>query len=129
MSIFKKNKNVHMEEWKKKVMELHNNAEFLFYINDAYIRGEYGQIVEGVGAIGSADIKDTFSIYSAQGEYICELHINDAYVSDNEVKVIEAMDKKVSFYPTKTNDRLMAGQLMVILKKNLLEENADGRDN
>jgi len=129
MSIFKKNKNVHMEERKKKVMELHNNAEFLFYINDAYIRGEYGQIVEGVGAIGSADIKDTFSIYSAQGEYICELHINDAYVSDNEVKVIEAMDKKVSFYPTKTNDRLMAGQLMVILKKNLLEENADGRDN
>ena len=129
MSIFKKNKNVYIEEWKKKVLKLHNDAEFLFYINDAYIRGEYGQIVEGVGAIGSADITDTFSIYSAQGEYVCELHIRDAYVGDNEVKVIEAMDKKVSFYPTETDDRLMAGQLMIILEKNLLEENADGRDN
>lgn len=119
MSIFKKKKidekSMAYEKAKERVMELHNNAVFLMYIDDAYIKKPYGQVVEGIVAIGKTEINREFFIYSCEGEYVTSIKIKDAYIKNDQVYVLEAGNENISLYPEEKNDRLIAGQIMVIL--------------
>lgn len=118
MSLFKKKKmnpqKIGYEEGKKRVLRLHETADFLMYIDDAYMREPYGQVVTGVVAIGKSDLSPRFNVYSSEGIYVTSINIHDAYIKDNQVTTLEAGDKKVYFYPDEKNDKLIGGQLLIL---------------
>ncbi len=119
MGIFNKKKldekTIAYSKTKEKVMELHKNATFLMYIDDAYIKQPHGQIIEGIVAIGKAQVDKEFLVYSCEGEYVTAIAIKEAYVKNDIVNMIEGGDKRVSIYLEEENDKLIAGQLMVII--------------
>ncbi len=119
MSIFKRKniseKSIAYEEAKKRVMELHNNAVFLMYINNVYIENASEQIIEGIVAIGKAEVDKEFSIYSCEGKYVTKVTIEEVYKDGDIVKVLEAEDREIKIYLKDIDDKLIAGQIMIIL--------------
>ena len=102
-----------------RVYTLHEQAEFLCYINDAYAeeyKGESFVKLEGLVAKGAGRVGDTFLLYDCEGRKKAEITMTELYLGTNSVEQLEGGDKRVALYPKEQNVKYQAGDILCKLK-------------
>lgn len=102
------------------VYALHEQAEFLCYINDAYKENFQGTEVvklEGLVAKGTGKVEDTYFLYSCYGQKKAEITIEELYFGSNKVERIEGGDKRVALYPKEQDVPYKAGDILCKLQE------------
>lgn len=103
-----------------KVYALHEQADFLCYINDAYLE-EYkgGRFVklEGLVAAGTGSLEDTFWLFDCEGRQKGQVTMDELYLGTDSVKQLTGGDKKVALYPKEQDIPYQAGDILCKLKQ------------
>ncbi|MDD6069495.1 MAG: hypothetical protein PUC12_01595 [Clostridiales bacterium] len=102
-----------------RVYTLHEQAEFLCYINDVYPETYQGKVsvkLEGLVAKGIGNVKDTYLLYSCNGEKKAEITMEELYLGSNKVECLEGGDKRVALYPNEQNVPYKSGDILCKLK-------------
>ena len=102
-----------------RVYALHEQAEFLCYINDAYkeeYQGKYLMKLEGLVAKGVGRVEDTYSLYDCEGRKKAEITMDELYLGMNSVEQLEGGDKRVALYPKEQDIPYKAGDILCKLK-------------
>ena len=116
-----KRKNAERASRKKaydRVYALHENAEFLCYINDAYHEKYNGSVsikLEGTVAKGIGHFKDTFLLFDCNGRRKAVITMEELYCGSNRVEQLEGGDKLVALYPNEQEVDYLAGDILCIL--------------
>ena len=108
-----------------RVLQLHKQAEFLFYIDDAYLEEYEGnQCVKLEGAIASGEglVKERYSLYDCEGRLKAEVEIDEFYVGAESVEKLVADDKNVVIYPKHQKVVYRAGDILCKQKKVMEEQ-------
>ena len=103
------------EEIYARVYSLHENAEFLCYINDAYpekYNGEISMKLEGIVAKGTGCVEDTFLLFDCDGVQKATVTMEELYNGSNSVKQLEGGDKRVALYPNEQEVDYRAGDIL-----------------
>ena len=121
MLFFKKDKEKSnkKKEAYERVYRLHEEASFLFYIDDVYFEKYNGKDcvkLEGTMAKGSGTVEDTFYLYSCQGRKKATITIDEFYIENNKVEQLEAGDKRIAVYPKEQDINYKAGDMLCKLK-------------
>lgn len=98
-----------------RVYALHEQADFLCYINDAYkeeYQGEYLMKLEGLVAKGIGRVEDTFCLYDCEGRKKAEITMDELYLGMNSVEQLEGGDKRVALYPKEQDVPYMVGDIL-----------------
>lgn len=98
-----------------RVYALHEQADFLCYINDAYMEPYGGKDcikLEGLVAKGTGKVTDTFRLYSCRGNFKAEITMVELYNGANPVEQIEGGDKRVALYPREQQVAYKAGDIL-----------------
>jgi hypothetical protein len=101
-----------------RVYRLHEQAEFLCYIDDAYKENYKGTDyvkLEGVVAKGKGSVEDEFFLFDCNGREKGHTAMEELYVGNNSVAQLEGGDKKVALYPKEQNLNYRAGDLLCIV--------------
>ena len=101
------------------VYTLLEQAEFLCYINDVYPETYQGKVsvkLEGLVAKGIGNVKDTYLLYSCNGEKKAEITMEELYLGSNKVECLEGGDKRVALYPNEQNVHYKSGDILCKLK-------------
>lgn len=118
----KKNK-IKKEQRKKvydRVYSLHEKAEFLFYINDAYVEEYDGKVsvkLEGIVAKGMGCLEDTFLLFDCKGRQKAAITMEEMYCGSDCVKQLEGGDKRVALYPKEQDILYRAGDMLCKLEE------------
>lgn len=107
-----------------RVYKLHQNAQFLCYVNEAYTEEYNGDTViklEGCMASGEGTVHEKYGLYDCKGRLKAELDIDEFYVGTDSVTKLVADDKKVAIYPKQQNVNCKAGDLLCKLKEKLVD--------
>lgn len=115
-------KSIHKKEEKEKrqkiydsVYALHEQADFLCYINDAYkeeYQGEYLMKLEGLVAKGIGRVGDIFCLYDCEGRKKADITMDELYLGMNSVEQLEGGDKRVALYPKEQDVPYKAGDIL-----------------
>jgi hypothetical protein len=100
-----------------RVYRLHEQADFLCYIDEAYKENYKGTDyvkLEGVVAKGKGSVEDIFFLFDCNGREKGHTAMEELYVGNNLVKQLEGGDKKVALYPKEQNLNYRAGDLLCI---------------
>lgn len=103
------------EEAYSSVYFLHENAEFLCYINDAYTETYNGRVsikLEGIVAKGTGCLEDTFLLFDCNGRQKAAITMEDLYCGSNRVNQLEGGDKRVALYPNEQEVDYRAGDIL-----------------
>lgn len=103
-----------------RVYALHEQAEFLCYINDAYVESYQGTEavkLEGLVAKGKGSVEDTYFLYSCNGQKKAEITMEELYLGGNQVECLEGGDKRAALYPREQEVSYKAGDIVCILKE------------
>ena len=108
-----------MEEHRKKaydrVYELHQKAEFLFYVNDAYLEQYEGRDcvkLEGEVAKGKGRRTDTYVLYDCEGRKKAGITMEEMYYGIDSVEEIEGDDRRIALYPKEQDVKYRAGDMI-----------------
>lgn len=103
-----------------RVYALHEQADFLCYINDAYPE-EYNGVVsmklEGVVAKGKGKCSDTFQLFDCGGRKKADITMDELYLGNDSVEQLEGGDKRVALYPKQQEISYRAGDILCKLKE------------
>lgn len=108
-----------------RVYALHEQADFLCYINDAYkeeYQGEHLMKLEGLVAKGIGKVGDTFFLYDCEGRKKAEITMDELYLGMNSVEQLEGGDKRAALYPKEQDVPYMAGDILCKLKTDIKPE-------
>lgn len=124
MGFFKKKEiNQKQQDNYNRVYQLHQDAFFLYYIDDAYLEpydgGKFMKL-EGVVAKGTAKPTDTLILYNCNGRKKASITAEEFYVGQSKVELLEGGDKKVAIYPKEQDVDYIAGDMLCIMKENTL---------
>ncbi len=109
-----------IEKAKKKeaydrVLSLHQNAQFLCYIDDAYTE-EYNGVpvmkLEGFVTLGKGTIHEKYGLYDCKGRLKTDLEIEEFYIGGDSVEELVAEDRKIAIYPKQQHENYQAGDLL-----------------
>jgi len=121
MSLFSKKKDKDKkQEMYDRVMALHEEADFLCYINEAYkelYQEENCAKLEGCVAMGVGHVQDEYELYSCSGRKKANVTMLELYVGNNKVEQLEGGDKVVALYPKEQELDYKAGDILIIRKK------------
>lgn len=109
-----------------KVYSLHENAEFLCYINDAYPEKYNGKVsikLEGVVAKGTGCLEDTFLLFDCNGRQKAVITMEELYCGSNSVSQLEGGDKRVALYPNEQEVDYRAGDMLCKLSTETSSKN------
>ncbi len=104
----------------ERVYRLHEQADFLCYINDAYMeeyKGESFVKLEGLVAVGTGSLEDTFWLFDCEGRQKGKITMEEFYLGTNSVKQLTGGDKKVALYPKEQDISYQAGDILCKLKQ------------
>ncbi|MCM1498826.1 MAG: hypothetical protein NC124_10220 [Clostridium sp.] len=134
---FNRTKNVKKQqdrERRKKIYDrvyaLHQQADFLCYINDAYPEKYNGGIyikLEGVVAKGTGGLDDTYRLFDCNGRQKAEITMEELYLENNSVKELQGGDKRVALYPREQEVNYQAGD--ILCKLIAIQEDEHATDN
>lgn len=102
-----------------RVYALHEQAEFLCYINDVYpetYQGKTSVKLEGLVVKGVGNVEDTYLLYSCNGEKKAEITMEELYLGSNKVECLEGGDKRVALYPNEQDVSYKPGDVLCKLK-------------
>ena len=103
-----------------RVYALHEQAEFLCYINDVYKEkyqgGEFLKL-EGLVAKGIGRTEDVYQLFSCNGVKKTDVHMEELYEGNNKVEQLEGGDKRVALYPKEQEVSYKAGDILCKLEK------------
>ncbi|MBO5088872.1 MAG: hypothetical protein J6C01_09365 [Lachnospiraceae bacterium] len=102
-----------------RVYQLHQNAQFLCYINEAYTEEYDGDAViklEGSMTLGEGTAHEKYGLYDCKGRWKAELDIDEFYIGGDSVEKLEAADKRVAIYPKQQDVNYSAGDLLCKLR-------------
>ncbi len=105
----------HRKKAYERVYSLHEKAEFLCYINDAYMEkfdGTESVKLEGMVAKGIGKLEDVYLLYDCEGNKKAEVTMEELYLGNNPVKQLEGGDKRVALYPKEQNIVYQAGDIL-----------------
>lgn len=108
------------QEQYDRVYALHEQAEFLCYINDVYMESYQGTEtvkLEGLVAKGKGYVEDTYFLYSCNGQKKAEITMEELYFGNNKVECLEGGDKRVALYPKEQDVQYKAGDILCKLKE------------
>lgn len=115
----KQRKRCMKQERKKKVYErvyaLHEQADFLCYINEAYMEEYEGKSfvkLEGLVAAGTGGLEDIFLLFDCEGRQKGQITMEELYLGNNSVKQLEGGDKRVALYPKEQDIPYQAGDIL-----------------
>ena len=98
-----------------RVYELHQQADFLCYINDAYPEkyngGTYIKL-EGIVARGTGKLEDTYLLFDCNGRQKAEITMEELYLENNSVKQLQGGDKRAALYPREQEVNYQAGDIL-----------------
>lgn len=117
--MFKKKKKVVQNENYQRVYQLHEQAEFLCYINESYLEAYQGQEyrkLEGVVAKGTGMVTDCYGLYDCNGRKKADVTMEEFYVGQNSVEQLVGGDKRVALYPREQDVEYVAGDILCKLK-------------
>lgn len=103
-----------------RVYALHEQAEFLCYINDVYKEKYQGRDfvkLEGLVAKGIGKTEDTYLLFSCYGVKKADVHMEELYNGNSKVKQLEGGDKRVALYPKEQDVFYKAGDILCKLDK------------
>lgn len=98
-----------------RVYQLHLDAEFLCYIEDAYIEREperSSMKLEGIVVKGIGKKEDLFGLYNCNGIQKAVVRMEEFYSGKDKVDVLYAEDKKVALYPIEQDVPYKAGDFL-----------------
>ena len=121
-----KNKNIMLKRIKKdkrkenydRVYQLHEQAEFLCYINEAYLEEYKGKNyikLEGLVAKGTGRVTDIFELFDCNGRKKSEITMEELYLGQNPVEQLTGGDKRVALYPKEQDVAYKAGDILCIM--------------
>lgn len=105
----------HRKKAYDRVYSLHEKAEFLCYINDAYkekFDGKESVKLEGMVAKGIGKLEDTYLLYDCEGNEKAEVTMEELYLGNDSVKQLEGGDKKIALYPREQGIAYKAGDIL-----------------
>lgn len=116
MAFFRKKQiNQKRQENYDRVYQLHQDAEFLFYVEEAYKEDFEGQKyikLEGVVAKGTADLEDSFVLFNCNGLQKGVITLEEMYIGKDRVNGLYAGDKRVALYPLQQDLPYKAGDFV-----------------
>lgn len=115
----KKKRKEYQKKIYQRVYELHQEAEFLCYINDAYLETDQNEKymkLEGIVATGIGRIEDTFLLYDCDGNQKGIVKMLEFYLGNQSVSQLEGGDQKVALYPEEQGLPYKAGDILCKLK-------------
>lgn len=98
-----------------RVYALHQQADFLCYINDAYPEAYNGSTaikLEGIVAKGTGLVEDTYLLFDCNGRQKAEITMEELYLESNSVKQLQGGDKRVALYPKEQEVNYQAGDML-----------------
>ncbi|MDE6626231.1 MAG: hypothetical protein K2K56_07665 [Lachnospiraceae bacterium] len=98
-----------------RVYELHQQADFLCYINDAYPEKYNGSTyikLEGIVAKGTGKLEDTYLLFDCNGRQKAEITMEELYLENNSVKQLQGGDKRAALYPREQEVNYQAGDIL-----------------
>lgn len=98
-----------------KVYALHEQADFLCYINDAYLekyKGKEFMKLEGIVAKGTGCLDDTFLLFDCEGRQKAVITMEELFCGQESVKQLEGGDKRVALYPKEQEIPYRAGDIL-----------------
>lgn len=116
----KKTEQLKRQESYDRVYDLHEQAEFLCYINDVYMESYQGTEavkLEGLVAKGTGNVEDTYFLYSCNGRKKAEITMEELYLGSNKVECLVGGDKRVALYPKEQDVQYKAGDILCKLKE------------
>lgn len=123
--MFKRRKQKKSNPDYDRVYQLHKQAEFLCYIDDAYMEKyqgkEYVKLL-GIVAIGRGLISDTYQLYNCKGQKKADITMEELYVGQNRVEEIQGGDKPVALYPKQQEISYIAGDILCKFSDENMEE-------
>ncbi len=115
--MFGRKKNAAGQQAYQRVFELHQRAQFLCYINEAYLEpnGEAMCMkLEGIVARGTGTLGDRYQLYDCRGRKKAEITMEELYLGRDSVPSLQGGDKRVALYPKEQEVPYMAGDLLCI---------------
>lgn len=98
-----------------RVYQLHEDAQFLCYIDEVYeepFKGASYIKLEGVVAKGQGDITQSFELYSCNGRKKADVTMEEFYLGSDPVTCLYAGDKRIALYPKEQDVSYKAGDLL-----------------
>ncbi len=116
----KHNERKQLEKEKRKqtyerVLQLHENATFLFYVDDVIYesyQGEQCVKLVGTAAIGSATLEDMYVLYNYAGIKKADIQVEEFYEGADAVNTLIAQEKTVAIYPKQREISYKAGDIL-----------------
>lgn len=108
-----------------RVYKLHEEAEFLCYIDDAYTEEFEGKMcikLMGSMASGEGTVHEQYSLYSCEGRLKAEIDIDEFYVGADSVDKLESSDETVAIYPKQQDVKYMVGDMLCKLKRASMQD-------
>lgn len=103
-----------------RVYDLHKQAVFLLYINEAYMeeyQGRNSVKLEGMVAKGIGKAGDSFMLYDCKGRFKAEVTMEEMYCGLDLVEQLEGGDKRIALYPVEQNVTYLAGDILCKLEE------------
>lgn len=110
-----KKEKEHRKKAYERVYFLHEKAEFLCYINDAYMEkfdGAESVKLEGIVAKGIGKLEDVYLLYDCEGNKKAEVTMEELYLGNNLVEQLEGGDKRAALYPKEQDITYQAGDIL-----------------
>jgi len=103
-----------------RVYQLHQQAQFLCYIDEAYMEEYNGELVmklEGCMASGAGTVHEKYGLYNCYGRWKADIDIDEFYVGQDRVEKLEGADKRIAIYPQQQDIRYKAGDILCKLRR------------
>ncbi len=117
--MFKKKKKIEQNENYQRVYRLHEQAEFLCYINESYLesyKGNEYRKLEGIVAKGTGQVGECYELYDCNGRKKATVSMEEFYVGQNLVEQLAGGDKHVALYPREQDVNYVAGDILCKIK-------------
>lgn len=104
-----------------RVYQLHKDAMFLCYVDDAYMeeyKGDAYVKLEVTVAMGEGLISEQYALYDCKGRHKAEVEMEEFYVGADSVDKLCASDKKVAIYPKQQDIAYKAGDILCKQRRN-----------
>ena len=105
-----------------RVYKLHQEAEFICYIDEICEEEYQGELcVKLVGniAMGEGTVQEQYSLYSCEGRWKGTVDIEEFYVGADKVNQLDGSDKQVAIYPKQRELAFKAGDILCKLRRKM----------
>lgn len=98
-----------------RVYKLHQEANFLCYIDEVYEEEYHGEMcikLVGSMAAGEGTIDEQYALYSCEGRWKATVDIDEFYIGADSVEKLESSDKEVAIYPKQKEISFRVGDML-----------------